>query len=309
MKHFTLLAFLFVACPFLLRAQDEGAIVKKERIDRSQGFFLGFGPSFTLGDNIGDYSVGFNVELGYQKRLNRVFSIGPSISYLSFKYDPEVTELKGSAYLGTGDPLEWGTKYNLPNLSYDYRYLLSLEGGDLSLISLALNLKLNFIPIKDDSKISIYGFAKPFISVASRTDVNGTDYRDTYEIFEDDNGTATINDDYLYAGLADTWYPDYSYDSDDDTPGVGEWGPDSYEALASETVITGGIFIGPGIEFMPAKAVSIFVQAAFGYTFPVSFVSTGSYEPTIESYVDEKFPMVKEGFPSVNIQMGLSFNF
>ena len=304
------LAFLLSACSFLVFAQDEGAIVKKERIDRSQGFFIGFGPSFTLGDNIGDYSVGFNFEAGFQKRLNRVFSIGPSISYLSFKYDPEVTNVDRGGYEGTGDPLEWGTKYNLPNLDYRFGYLLDLKGGDLSLISLSLNLKLNFIPIKDDSKISLYGFAKPFISFASRTEVNGTDERYTYETYEDDGGTATINDDFLYYNLGDdTWYRDYSYSIDDDTPGVGEWGPDPYEALSSETAVTGGIFIGPGIEIVPAKAVSIFVQAAFGYTFPVSFVSTGSYEPTIESYVDENFPMVKEGFPSINLQMGVSFNF
>ena len=99
------------------------------------------------------------------------------------------------------------------------------------------------------------------------------------------------------------------YSTDDILLAIGDWGPDSFEALASETVVTGGIFIGPGIEFMPAKSVSIFVQAAFGYTFPVSFVSTGSYEPTIESYVDENFPMVKEGFPSLNVQVGMSFNF
>ena len=54
-------------------------------------FLLDFGASFTLGENIGDYSVGFNIEAGFVKRMNRVFSIGPSISYLSFEYDPEET--------------------------------------------------------------------------------------------------------------------------------------------------------------------------------------------------------------------------
>lgn len=307
MKKITLLAFLLTAFSFLVHAQDEGAIVKKERIDRSQGFFFGLGPSFTFGDNIGDYSTGFNIEAGYQKRLNRVFSIGPSISYISFKYDPETTtDIGGSAYVGTGDPLAWGTKYNLPGLDYTYGYSLELQGGDLSLISLALNLKLNLVPVKDDSKISVYGFAKPFISIASRTEVSGTDYRYTYEIYEDDNGTTTIADDLLYYNLEDgEVYQDFTYSED----GKSEWGADQYPALASETVVTGGIFIGPGIEFMPAKAVSIFVQAAFGYTFPVSFVSTGSYENTIESYVSDEFPMVKEGFPSLNVQVGMSFNF
>ena len=310
MRKSTYLAFLLLAGSFAIRAQDEGAIVKKERIDKSQGFFFGLGPSFTLGKNIGDYSTGFNIEMGFQKRLNRVFSIGPSISYLSFKYDPEVTDVNGSVYLGTGDVLGWKTKYNLPNLVYQWGYILDLEGGDLNLISLALNLKLNLVPVKDDSKISVYGFAKPFVSICSRTEVNGSDRRYTYEIYEDDNGTETTNDDLLYYNLDDDeLYQDFSYSANDATPGSAEWGPDQYEALASETVVTGGIFIGPGVEFMPAKTVSIFVQAAFGYTFPVTFVSTGSYEPTVDSYTDDQFPMIKEGFPSVNVQVGMSFNF
>ena len=84
MTKFTNLAFLLLVCSSFASAQDEGTIVKRERIERSSNIFLGFGPSFTLGKNIGDYSVGFNIEGGYVKRLNRVFSIGPSISYVKF---------------------------------------------------------------------------------------------------------------------------------------------------------------------------------------------------------------------------------
>src|SRR5688572_5582607 len=89
-KLICLAGFIFISASTLM-AQDEGVIQKRERIDRSQSVFIDFGPSFTLGENIGDYSVGFNVEAGYVKRLNRVLSIGPSLSYLSFKYDPEET--------------------------------------------------------------------------------------------------------------------------------------------------------------------------------------------------------------------------
>lgn len=308
MMKFTPVAFILLACSLVVQAQDEGTIVKRERIERSSNVFIGGGPSFTLGKNIGDYSVGFSVEAGYQKRLNRVFSIGPSISYLSFKYDPEVTSVKGNAYVGSGDPLGWGPKYSLTGLVYDYGYVLTLEGGDLSLISLALNLKLNFVPIKDNTKVSVYGFAKPFVSYAMRGAVRGSDARYTYEIYEDDNGTATINDDILYYNLGDgTFYPDLVH-NDPFNPN-NKWGPEEYDALEESNEITGGIFIGPGIEIMPTKGVSFFLQAAFGYTFPVTYVSTESYEPTIQDYVNEEFPMVKKGFPSVNVQFGLSFNF
>jgi hypothetical protein len=301
MKKSIWLAGCLLLSVYALMAQEEGVIKKRERIDRSKGLFIGLGPSFTLGKNIGDYSVGFNVEAGFQKRLNRVLSIGPSVSFLQFNYDPEITTEKGGAYVGSGDPNGWRTKYNLPNLTYDYGYVLNLEGGDLSLISLALNLKFNFVPIRDNSIISVYGFAKPFVTLVSRKEVNGSDVRYTYETFEDDQGTATEDDDFLYYNQGDdTWYED-GYTS--------TWGPDDYEALKSDTEITGGIFIGPGIEIMPAKAVSFYAQAAFGYTFPLTYVSTQSYEPSIASYVDDEFPMTKKGFPSVNLQFGVSFNF
>jgi hypothetical protein len=308
MTKFTYLAFFLVACAFIVGAQDEGTIVKRERIDRSNNIFIGFGPSFTLGKNIGDYSIGFNIEAGYQKRMNRVFSIGPSLSYLSFNYDPEVTNVKGSAYLGYGDPAGWGTKYSIQGFAYDYGYVLSLEGGDLSLISLALNLKLNFVPIKDNTKFSVYGFAKPFISYAMRGAVNGKDQRYSYEIYEDINGTLSQTlDDVLYYGETGEYYADLIYN--DLTNTGNQWGPEEYEALEESNEVTGGIFIGPGIEIVPTNGLSFFLQAAFGYTFPVTYISTESYEPTITDYVKEEFPMVKKGFPSVNIQFGLSFNF
>ena len=78
MTKFTCLAIFLMVCSIVLRAQDEGTIVKRERIERSSNIFVSGGPSFTLGKNIGDYSTGFSIEAGYQKRLNRVLSIGPS---------------------------------------------------------------------------------------------------------------------------------------------------------------------------------------------------------------------------------------
>jgi hypothetical protein len=302
MKKIICLAGCLLVSAYMLHAQDEGVIKKRERIDRSKGVFIGLGPSFTLGKNIGDYSVGFNVEAGFQKRLNRILSIGPSISFMQFKYDPEVTTEKGGAYVGTGDPNNWRTEFqNVPNLTYDYGYVLNLEGGDLSLLSLAVNLKFNLMPIRDNSKISVYAFAKPFITLATRKEVTGSAVRYAYETYVEDNGTSNESDDVLYFNQGDeTWYED----------GVTEtWGPDDYKALESDSEITGGIFIGPGVEISPAKALSFYVKAAFGYTFPITYVATRSYAPTVQSYLSDEFPMVKKGFPSINLQFGVSFNF
>jgi hypothetical protein len=179
--------------------------------------------------------------------------------------------------------------------------VLALEGGDISLISLALNIKLNFIPITDNTKFSVYGFAKPFIAVAQRKAVTGSGTRFVWESYEERNGTASEADDVLYYYQGDeTWYPD-GY--------VETWDSESYPVLAKENSVTGGVFLGPGIEVIPSKAVSFYLQAAFGYTFPVSFVGTKSYDDSISSYLNEEFPMVKKGFPSVNLQVGVSFNF
>ena len=157
------------------------------------------------------------------------------------------------------------------NTAYDYAYVLTLEGGDLSLISLALNLKFNFIPITDDTKFSVYGFAKPFIAFANRGEVTGSGRRWVWEAYEDRRNTTTETDDLLYPDQNDSkWYDDGFID---------DWTvEDGYPALEKESSVTGGIFIGPGIEFVPARPVSIYVQAAFGYTFPVSYVSTKSYD-------------------------------
>ncbi|HTE33045.1 MAG TPA: hypothetical protein VK666_21830 [Chryseolinea sp.] len=313
MRKFICLAGLTLLFSHVLLAQDEGTIVKRERIDRSQGIFLGFGPSFTLGKNIGDYSTGLNLEAGFLKRLNRVFSIGPSLSYIKFKYDPAKTKAETAADLYVGntegtniDLNGWHAKYDPlglpPDYDWQYGYLLQLEGGDISLFSLALNLKINFIPITDKTKFSFYGFAKPFITSAKRDDVSGVGTRYVYEAYEDKKNTTTVADDVLtYAADDNIWHPDGKTDP---------WGPGTqFPALNEETKISGGIFLGPGVEFMPAAPFSFFFQVSFGYTFPISYVSTESYPKTIDSYVNDEFPIVNKGFPSVNIQFGASLNF
>ena len=285
-----------------LYAQDEGVILKRERIDRKHGIFFQFGPSLTLGKNIGDYSAGYNIELGYYKRVNRVLSIGPSISYMEFAYDPEVTSVKGGdAYVAQGDPNDWSGKYALDNFEYIYGYVLQLKGGDLSLTSISVNFKFNLIPIMANTKISVYGFAKPFITFANRGAVTGYEERYTYEVYEDDQGTSYQGDDLLYYNLNDGEFYADGY--------TGTWGPDNYDALKESNEVSGGVFVGPGIELFPNKRFSFNLQAAFGYTFPLTYVSTRSYESTVESYLDEEFPMIKKGFPSINIQLGLSYNF
>ncbi len=297
MKKFICLAGCLLLSAYALMAQEEGVIKKRERIERSKSIFIDFGPSFTLGKNIGDYSVGFNVEAGFVKRLNRVLSIGPSISYLSFKYDPEETGFN-NVFIG-------GPYYdNQSQITYHQGLYFNLSGGKLSLMSLALNLKLNLIPVKDDSKISVYAFAKPFITSASREEVTGRGV--LLENYGDIESTADWNnkiDEF-------DWKAGSTYVEQ-------EYGIEVSDKLKKQNQITGGIFIGPGIEFFPAGKVSGFFQASIGYTFPVSYISTKVYENS-ENYGNdldvfleniEDYPITKKGFPSVNLQFGVSFNF
>ncbi|MFZ2907220.1 MAG: hypothetical protein WAZ98_13540 [Cyclobacteriaceae bacterium] len=268
-RNIALVSFLFLFTA--LHAQDEGTAVAQERFARDISVYVTGGPSLTLGKNIGDYKNGINFEIGLNKRSNKVLSYGGSVSYVKFKYDPSVTEdIGGSAFVQDNGGGYWEG------------YVINLTGGDLSLISVAGNIRLDIIPYNDNLKFAFYGFAKPFVSFSKRTDVYGVS--DYYESFDD--------------GV--TW---------DLTESGIDWGPDDYDVLKEESKVTGGIFVGPGIEVMPSKAVSFFAQVAIGYTFPVSIVSTESYDSTLDDYFDDEFPMVTEGFPSINFQFGVSFNF
>jgi hypothetical protein len=329
MKHVYGLVIAIVLLPAFVSAQDEGQITKKARIERSNNIFINAGPSIPFGKNIGDYGTGINFEIGYTKRLNRLLSVGPSISILRFSYEAEPTDLySGNIYDGEGsigtswygsEYANWLEKYpgladlEPPVTSFDFRYVLKLTGGDLSMTTLAANIKANLVPVKDTSPVSVYLFLKPFITSGVREAVYGVGERYVYQAFEDfnggdfdpdDRGTPNANfegDDVLYYNTDDgEWYKD-GYEDD--------WGPDGYEALAEDKFVTGGIFLGPGFEFLPGRRISIFFQPTIGYTFPISFVSTKSYDNTSESYLNEEFPIVKKGFTSLSLQLGVSYNF
>ncbi|MBT1709673.1 hypothetical protein KK062_15630 [Fulvivirgaceae bacterium PWU5] len=288
-------SLIFIAgVVFQAAAQDEGVITKKERIGRSKGIFIDIGPSWTLGKNIGDYKAGANFEIGYQKRLNRVLSIGPSLSFLQFDYDPGETGIN-NAFIG--GPFNNGNGPFYEGIYYE------LEGGDLSLVSLSMNIKLNLIPVRDNSVVSAYVFAKPFISYVTRTEVTGT-----------------MNLLFNYGDLEDEtqWQDDGTFDRVAGEPLDEPF--DDYtvsDELKEQDQVTGGIFIGPGLEFFPARKFTGFVQVSIGYTFPVSFVSTESYSDDqyfgndFNGFMEkmQKYPITKEGFPSVNLQFGVSFNF
>ncbi|MBS1487861.1 MAG: hypothetical protein JST43_09755 [Bacteroidetes bacterium] len=271
--------YLFIPLIFLLtnlKAQDEGSIVKRERIKRDKSIFIGGGIS--KAGSLDDYSLGVNFEGGYTKRLNRILSIGGSFSYLKFTYDQKISSS------GQINPTNINTYpsnfyYSPASLStpgyYDVGALISVSGSNLSVISLAANIKLNFVPIMESTKISVYGFAKPFIA----------------------KGTSSSGQ-IIVDGVA--------YNSS--TGGLDKV-PSSTQSVPfdQESVTTGGIFIGPGLELFPNNPISFFMQASFGYTFPIDQSSIKSLSKDISQWPAQP-PVKSVGFTSINLAAGISFN-
>ncbi|MFZ6011745.1 MAG: hypothetical protein ACOYXT_15490 [Bacteroidota bacterium] len=278
-KSLYVLAFIFAVFGSAI-AQDEGEVVVKQRFARSKSIYFSVGPSLTLGKNLGDYSAGFNFEGGFLKRKNKVISFGPNISYLFFSYDATKT------YPYYYDP------------GNDLAVELAFTGGDISIISVGFNIKLNLIPVGDDTKFTIYGIATPYLAVAGKSAMTGT--IDAYA----NDGTGV--------------YDDYQW--------TAEFTGNDVDGFNKESSATGGLHAGFGFEILPAGKVSIFGQATFSYTLPVNYVGTRQYLHEDDLYVDnsvpkkyyydtqnslylDAFPLVKKGFSAVSLKFGLAFNF
>ena len=297
------LSLLFIIS-MSLNAQDEGPAVAKARFARPNSISVGRGISRVFNKNVGDYSKGTNAEISFLHRLNKLVSIGGFISTSSFGYDPAKSPTspnENDLYKGFDTDLRiqstsnvtYRDQFTIPaDYDFPHGFQLTLQGGDVSLTTIGANIKLNLIPVSDKLPLSIYVLARPFGAVAKRADVSGAGKMFLYEA-KVTNGQFVITND-------NQWYPTLYSE---------EWGPDAYPSLKSETVITGGLHVGPGIELMPSGPLSVFVQALIGYTLPVSFVSTGSYPLTTGSYTNPEFPIVKKGFPALSLQAGLTYNF
>lgn len=260
-----------------IHAQDDGAAVAQERFERDKGIYLAAGPALTLGKNLGDYSNGLSFETGFLKRLNKVMSIGPSISYSVYKYDKDKT---------------YPYYYDANN---DEFYELYLEGGDISLLGVGFTLRLNFIPVGDNTKFSFYGIGTPFVYSATKKEVSSSG---VYYFW---NGVQYQAEDFIVdANL--------------------------FDGFKKESSFTGGLSAGFGFELMPTNVVSFFGQVTVSYTLPIKYVSSQEFTKDAIEYTfpeipnekfydaaatlyDPKFPNVKNGFPGVNLRFGFSYNF
>ncbi len=123
--RFTIL-FLLGSGWLHLLAQNEWTITVKPRSARANAIYLNVGASVPNGTEV--YYSGIYLEAGYQKRLNSIISLGPSLSLSRLRSD-----------LG--------------------------GGSDLRLLTVGADVKFNVIPVMDATKISAYMMIRPmFVS-------------------------------------------------------------------------------------------------------------------------------------------------
>jgi hypothetical protein len=177
---FTFAVFLFIQ--YSGNAQDEGPITKKARVlSKATTVYFVIGPSFPMG---GDYNGGLNLQAGLLKRLNRIVSVGPFVSFTKFNSDAAAKDI----FIEEG--------------GYEIK-IVRMQGGDLKFFSVGMDVKFNFIPAERIKKFSMYAIVKPFLLISSRSAVSGnaeTWYRDD---IGDDKGTT-----WYYGGTTEQLSPD-----------------------------------------------------------------------------------------------------
>ena len=276
----SVLACLVLFVSHTVFSQDEGPIIKKERVSKAKIVFLGAGPVFKFLNNKSDYSGGLTLEGGYVTRINQILSVGPSISYSKFNYDESISD-------SFGDPDASGNNIFYEEGGYQAR-VVYLEGGDLSLVSAGFNVKLNLIPIRDNKKILPYVIAKPFIMMAKRTEITATSQT------------------YYYANIPpeDPIYWELSSEEslDSESPGRSGW--------KSVSQVSGGLNIGLGSAITLPSGWGFYLQGVLGFTSPISYIYTSEYPATLSGgYYADDYPLVKKGFTSLSISIGCTYNF
>lgn len=259
-------------------AQDEGPITKKARVvSKANTVYFSLGPSFRFAGNDSDYGSGFNVGAGFLKRLNRIVSIGPFVSYTTFAYDKTISN-------SFADPDARGNNIFIEEGGYQVK-VVHMQGGDLKLSSVGADLRFDFIPSERVVKFSFYGIIRPSLVVAARSKI--TARGETWYLSEPNNHDPS------------SW--DYSGPPDDDLS------PEGWDA---ETGFTGGLSAGLGAAWSSPSGLSLFMQTVAGSTFAISHIRTNAYKNTLaDGYYNPEYPLVKKGFQYMNVSVGISYTF
>lgn len=286
MRFFPFLLFGLLLYGAPASSQDEGTIVKKERVSKGKSFYLIGGPSFRFGGNKSDYSGGLNLEAGYLVRLNRILTIGPSISFTKFSYDPAISDRFANPNAEGNNIYQ---QDDGPGLGYEV-YVVHMKGGDLGFLTAGFNVKVDFIPSSEERRFNVYGIVKPYMLFLSRSEV-------------------TANVDLWYANNTDplddpkNWSGGGSFDYlTSSTAGLEDW--------AATSQFSAGMNLGVGAEYSLPSGFSLFVQGTLGMTLPVTYINTSEFPPyKMSGYYHPDYPFVKKGFTSMNISLGAAYRF
>ncbi|MDL5047950.1 hypothetical protein QQ054_18195 [Oscillatoria amoena NRMC-F 0135] len=267
MKPVILLLFSALAL-LTLQAQDAGPAEAIQRFSRPHFSFLSVGSMLNVP---GDYAKGFQLELGYGKRLNKVVYLQGFIAYQKFTtdytgYDFYVSETDEPTAFPPGS-----IDNEVPYDPYDDSFEVGLSGGDLSVFTLNGIIRLNLIPYSESAKVLVYGFLQPCIGVSVLSDIQK-------EV------RLTI---------------DYNYDQIDES------------TRESTSSFVSGISLGPGIEILPTNSFSFFAQAAFNGLFGKNLIlDKASYTNRTSSINDPDFPIKSSGaLVSISVKVGIQYNF
>jgi hypothetical protein len=248
---------------FTSLAQDEGALIKKARVvSKANTVYFTLGPSLQFS---GDYGGGLYAAAGFIKRSNRIVSMGPSFSFTKSDYDNKLSN-----------------EYFVEEGGYEIRKL-KLQGGDLKLSSIGLDIKFDFIPSERVKKFSAYFIAKPFLLISNRSKVTGT------------------NQPYFRNDIFDT--DTNSWEESDIPVEI------SNEKWNAKTEVTGGLSAGVGVAWNLTSGVSLFAQSLSGFTLPMTYINTNAFPSNLDGYKEPNYPFVKKSFVSLNISLGVSYTF
>jgi hypothetical protein len=267
-------------------AQEEGSISKKDRVTKGKSFYFLGGPSYRLGSNKGDYSGGLNLEAGYLFRLNRILTIGPSLSFSKFNYDQSISNSFGNPGAKGNNIFQ---QDDGPGLGYEI-YVVHMNGGNLSLFNAGFNIKVDIIPSKEGRRFSAYGIARPFLLLTSRSEM-----------------TASVN--LWYANTTNplddpkNWSGGDPFDYLSKTkPGLEDW--------ASSTQFSAGMNLGLGADYALPSGVSLFLQGTIGTTLPIKYIDTSAFPPyKTTGYYHPDYPLGNHGFTTLNISFGAAYRF
>ncbi|MFN3840338.1 MAG: hypothetical protein ACK4RF_06490 [Cyclobacteriaceae bacterium] len=250
--------------PFTATGQDAGQAEIKQRFERMH--FSSFSVGFLKGST-GDYANGWQADVGYGKRLNKLITIGANLTYQTLGntyngYDYYVSE--------SDEPSAFPPGSTTDGDPYDESIEVAISGGTFSSFSVSGFVRMNFIPYSDNSRFVVFGFIKPSAGISFLSAM-------TKEV---------------------RLVVDYEYVST------------TYVDRQSSSSFVAGVSLGPGLEFIPTKNLSISAHFGFNSQFGDKIVlDKRAFRPSTATVNNGDFPVTSGALISLSFTLGLQYNF